>query len=174
MGLINVWRAGGAALSLILLGIFLASPVSRASAGEHSDRPEFTPRFLSLAAAKINVRTGPGKRYPIKWVFQRRSLPVIAIDQFRDWYQILDSEGDSGWIHRRLLSSSRTAIVAGETRAFFQRPGTEAEIVFRAEAGVIARLIACGGPWCEVEIGERRAFIPRTDLWGVSESENVE
>ena len=34
------------------------------------------PRFVSLDADKVNIRTGPGVRYPIAWVFVRRDMPV--------------------------------------------------------------------------------------------------
>jgi hypothetical protein len=52
--------------------------------GSESDEPRgFTgrtnlplPRFASLRGSQVNVRTGPGVRYPIDWVFQRRSMPV--------------------------------------------------------------------------------------------------
>ena len=31
------------------------------------------PRFVSMNSSKVNVRAGPGTRYPIKWVFQRKT-----------------------------------------------------------------------------------------------------
>ena len=37
------------------------------------------PRFVSLRAAEVNLRTGPGVQYPVDWIFQRESLPVEII-----------------------------------------------------------------------------------------------
>ena len=34
------------------------------------------PRFVSLRSAEVNVRTGPGTRYPVEWVFVKRDIPV--------------------------------------------------------------------------------------------------
>ena len=34
------------------------------------------PRFASLRSDEVNVRTGPGPRYPIEWVFKRKSMRV--------------------------------------------------------------------------------------------------
>ena len=34
------------------------------------------PRFVSLAVDEANLRTGPGRQYPILWVYKRRSLPL--------------------------------------------------------------------------------------------------
>ena len=30
------------------------------------------PRFVSLRSDEVNLRTGPGVRYPVEWVLQRR------------------------------------------------------------------------------------------------------
>ena len=34
------------------------------------------PRFASLRASDVNLRTGPGTRYPIDWVFTHQGMPV--------------------------------------------------------------------------------------------------
>ncbi|MEK7246175.1 MAG: SH3 domain-containing protein, partial [Pseudomonadota bacterium] len=41
------------------------------------------PRFASLRAGEVNVRTGPGVQYPVDWVFQRQGLPVEVIAEYR-------------------------------------------------------------------------------------------
>ena len=45
------------------------------------------PRFVSLKSAEVNLRTGPGTRYPIEWVYKRRALPVEIIAELpiRGW-----------------------------------------------------------------------------------------
>ena len=62
------------------------------------------PRFVTLRSDKVFVRTGPGVRYPIKWVFQKENLPVEVIQEFDTWRQIRDRDGEEGWIHQSLLS----------------------------------------------------------------------
>ena len=37
------------------------------------------PRFASLKADEVNVRTGPGPRYPVDWVFKSRNMPVEIV-----------------------------------------------------------------------------------------------
>ena len=71
------------------------------------------PRFVSLAENKTNVRAGPGKKYPIKWVLNRKSLPVEVILEFDHWRKIIDHEGQSGWVFHALLSGKRTGIIIG-------------------------------------------------------------
>ena len=51
------------------------------------------PRFVSLKSAEVNLRTGPGTRYPIEWVYKRRALPVEIIAEFDNWRRVRDWEG---------------------------------------------------------------------------------
>ncbi|MBT3700232.1 MAG: hypothetical protein HOG12_01865, partial [Alphaproteobacteria bacterium] len=46
------------------------------------------PRFASLRADKVNLRAGPGVRYPISWIFVRKSLPVEILAEFELWRKI--------------------------------------------------------------------------------------
>ena len=49
-----------------------------------------------------------------------------------------------------------------------------AEIVLQAEAGVQGRVLSCKDAWCRLEIGGRRGWLPRAQLWGVYGNETVE
>ena len=33
------------------------------------------PRFVSLRSDEVNMRTGPGRRYPVEWVYRRQGQP---------------------------------------------------------------------------------------------------
>ena len=71
------------------------------------------PRFVSLKSDEVNLRTGPGKRYPIDWIYRRRGLPVEIIDEFDDWRRVRDHDGTVGWVHRFMLVSQRTSRPSG-------------------------------------------------------------
>ncbi len=100
---------------LILLGfVGLISPpkVIAADVPEafHSTALEL-PRFASLEADEVYVRSGPGLKYPIKWVYKKPGLPVEIILEFEVWRKIHDVEGKEGWVHSSLLSGRRTGII---------------------------------------------------------------
>ena len=57
-----------------------ASRAAMTSVGTETGLP--IPRFVTLRAREVNVRTGPGVRYPIDWVFQRPNLPVEVVAEF--------------------------------------------------------------------------------------------
>ena len=123
------------------------------------------PRFVSLKSGEVNLRTGPGKRYPIDWIYRRRGLPVEVIDEFEDWRRVRDHDGTVGWVHRFMLVSRRTVLVMGATRTLRRKPEPDATGLAYLEAGVIARpqglpqgLVPDRGP------GIRRLAAPQRDF----------
>lgn len=126
------------------------------------------PRFVSLAAEKVNARTGPGSRYPIAWQYQRRGLPVEVVAEYEYWRRIRDHDGTETWVHKNLTSGKRYAVVEGGVRALFRKPDADTEVLLTAESGVQARLRKCpDAMWCQVEIAGTKGWMPRSWLWGL-------
>jgi SH3-like domain-containing protein len=174
MGARRTTRAGLQLIVLVAAGLLGAQPVfpqAGSQAGRTTGLP--LPRFVSLDADKVNVRFGPGRQYPINWVFARQGLPVLIVAEFDNWRKIRDHEGKEGWIHSSLLSSKRTFMVSGQIRELRRTASPDARIVLRAEPGVIGDLLDCEGNWCHVEIEERRGWLPRSEFWGVLPDEVV-
>jgi SH3-like domain-containing protein len=71
------------------------------------------PRFAALRADEVNMRSGPGQRYPIAWVYHRRDLPVKIEREFDVWRLVEDSDGQKGWVHQATLVGARTFVVPG-------------------------------------------------------------
>lgn len=132
------------------------------------------PRFVSLKSSEVNLRTGPGTRYPIDWVYQRRGLPVEIIAEFDNWRRVRDSEGVVGWVHRALLSGRRSALVAPPERIFRRAPEASAPALFRAKSGVLVEIISCDGAWCKVSHGDTKAWTKQGGLWGVYPGELID
>ena len=63
------------------------------------------------------MRTGPGTRYPIDWVYKRRDLPVLIEREFEIWRLVRDPEGVKGWVNQATLAPRRTGVVVGGERA---------------------------------------------------------
>lgn len=151
-----------------LLTFALALGVSLLPATLGRAEGAFVPHFVSLRHETVNVRAGPGTRYPITWVFKRQHLPVEALAEFDSWYKVRYADGDQGWIHRRLLSSQRTAIVMGKTpQSLYREADPASNLMLVAEPGVQGTLLACKGAWCRLEIERLRGWVPREVLWGV-------
>ena len=155
-------------LTAVVLSVGLA-PFDRVQA-----QNDYRPHFVSLRHSTVNVRTGPGTRYPIEWVYRRAGLPVEAIAEYEEWIRVRDYEGAEGWVHRRLLSSDRWAVITGSLRTVRREPHDDSNPVLFAEPGVQGHLLACRDSWCEVEIGTRRGWVRREVLWGVYPGENFD
>lgn len=125
------------------------------------------PRFVSLKAGQANLRTGPGAEYPIKWVYQRKSLPLKVVKDYYNWRKIEDYEGETGWFHVSLLSGKRTAMIQKGRHRLFSKPDPRSRHVLTVEAGVIGDLLDCQESWCRVKINGRKAWIERRFLYGV-------
>ena len=63
---------------VLVIAICLASP---AMAVESKQELE----WCALKSNNVNVRTGPGKRYPIKWVYKRQNLPLKRLAEYDNW-----------------------------------------------------------------------------------------
>ena len=132
------------------------------------------PRFVSLRAEEVNVRTGPGVRYPVEWVLVRRGMPVEVIAEFDTWRKIRDWQGTEGWVHKSMLSGRRMIIITGEIRTIRRDQSGESPAVARAEPGVVGRLHSCDGEWCEVEADGFEGWLHRLEFWGAYPDEEIE
>src|SRR5687767_10721588 len=90
-------RANFIILLIAAVGLGLALPLGPAAA---QDQPLPLPRFASLDSGEANLRAGPGKDYPILWVYQRKGLPVEIIQEFDTWLRIRDRDGTVGWVQQ--------------------------------------------------------------------------
>ena len=137
------------------------------------------PRFAALRSDEVNLRSGPGARYPIEWVYKRRDLPVKIEREFEVWRLVQDQEGVKGWVNQATLAPRRTAAVLGAagTERMLRRDAQDAASpVARLKPGVIVRLRSCEAKsdWCQAQIGDYHGWIKRTELWGVSPDEVIQ
>lgn len=131
------------------------------------------PRFVSLREDEVNLRAGPGERYPIDWVLTRKGMPVEILQEFDVWRKIRDAQGSEGWVHQRMVSGLRTVSITGAVHTLHANPDPTSPAVARAEPGVIARLLECHGDWCRIEAKAIKGWTRRADLWGVYADETV-
>ena len=153
------------------LGILGTKPAGAASAP--AVNVAASPHFAALHADKVNLRAGPGDRYPIEWIYVRKDWPVEVVGQYDHWRHVRDWEGTEGWVHEKMITNRREVIVKGGVRAIRRAPDLGAALVARAEPGVMARLVECRGDWCRIEAGDVTGWVERANIWGVYPNENV-
>ena len=155
-----------------ILVVALTGPTARAA-----EKSEPIPRFASLKADVVNLRIGPGDRYPVEWVYHRKGLPVEIIAQLEQWRRVRDSQGTEGWVHQRLVAATRNVIVKGAQRVLYAEADATSPPVARLDAGVIAHLLECRKEWCRIEAQNAsntiRGWLSRDEIWGVYPDEIV-
>jgi len=153
-----------------LLTVLLSGSSSAQTVGA-SGNP--LPRFVAMSASKANLRTGPGRQYPVDWVYMRRGLPLEIIDEHGAWRKVRDHEGVEGWMLVSLLYGKRTVMIRGKQRNLLDEPKLDAPVVIIADPGVIGEIDQCQGLWCEVVINGESGWIERRHVWGVYAAEDV-
>lgn len=134
------------------------------------------PRFVSLRAGEVNLRTGPGVQYPVEWVYRKSGLPLQVIAEYKTWRKVSDWEGAEGWVHQTMLSSKRGFIVTGGTRSVLAKSDRGSRPVVRVQAGVSGQLVVCPSDtdMCRIEVEGFEGWLPRADFWGVLKGEAFE
>lgn len=72
------------------------------------------PRYAALRSDEVNMRAGPGRRFPILWVYHRRGMPMRIEREFDVWRLVEDQTGQKGWIQQATLAGGRDFLVPGE------------------------------------------------------------
>ena len=132
------------------------------------------PRFVSLRKDQVNVRTGPGVRYPVDWVFIYKNMPVEILAEFKGWRKVRDWKGTTGWVHRSMLSGKhRWILVRKNTAPLHREAKPDAPVIAKLNGKVVGRLQQCRGGWCEVTVNGIQGWIKRIALWGVYPDEGT-
>lgn len=133
------------------------------------------PRFVALRSDDVNLRAGPGTRYPIDWVYKRRDLPVEILREFEVWRLVQDADGVKGWVHQATLTGRRSFIVTGGEATLRRDPQDSATAVAVLKPGVVGHLRSCqaGSDWCQMQVGDYRGYLKRSQFWGTLPGETV-
>ncbi|MEO5336698.1 MAG: SH3 domain-containing protein [Magnetospirillum sp. WYHS-4] len=162
-------------LSLCLAIPFLMAAAPKGESGGDGPSGLPVPRFGSLRADEVNMRTGPGIQYPIEWIYKRQRLPIEVIAEYKTWRRIRDWEGAHGWVHQSMVALQRTVIVTGKMRILRAEPDVKGAAVAKLEPGVVGILQECpdAAGWCKVDFAGHVGWLRRVDFWGVHASETV-
>jgi SH3-like domain-containing protein len=125
------------------------------------------PYWASIKTEKLNLRAGPGRDYPVRWVYHRAGLPLKVIRVHEGWRLVRDPAGDEGWVTANLLSKDHGGIVIGEGLAAIRAERADgSKLKWNAEPGVVGKIDDCEDGWCKIDVGGRTGFMRADRLWG--------
>ncbi len=151
--------------SLVVYGAVALTLFGAASAAGQAQRKP--PYWASIEEPEARMRTGPSTEFPVTWVYKRKNLPVKVVAVHSVWRKVQDRDGDQGWLHVRLLSPKRTAIVIGkDVGTLRDAPEPNAHISWRVEPGVVGIIDECDKDYCRFETDGRYGYIETARIWG--------
>ena len=122
--------------------------------------------FLSLKNNEVNVRVGPSKKYPIKFTYKKKYLPLEVLDKSETWRKIKDFEKNSGWIHISQLSKKKSAINTKNNSILYKKSTIYSEPIAKLEIGRLVLIKKCKDKWCKITSGNYSGWIFQSSLWG--------
>jgi len=171
-----------AVFALVLLAVAsTAQAQGELSLGAKSGLP--VPRFVSLKADRVNVRSGPARDHEVTWTYMRSGLPVEITAESENWRRIRDWEGAEGWVYHSMLSGRRTGVVKAKEPnglvPLLARADAATEVVAHLQSGVLGWVKKCASGWCRFTghgtTGQSfDGYIAQERLWGVYPNEKVE
>lgn len=131
------------------------------------------PRFVSLRSNEIKMRVGPGREYPVRWVLQRKGLPVKIIAEYDTWRQVECHDGTSGWIHQSLLTGKRTLMVThSKCRLLSSAHRKALNIAKLAPLTLLSfKVKDCQSERCFVAINSEEGWVSKKQVWGLLDKE---
>jgi len=136
MRLLSPSRRGTVSL-VILLALLLLASTSRAA------------EYVSVNKDGVNIRSGPGVENEILWeVFA--SFPLQVLKRTNDWAEVIDFEGDKGWIYAPLLDKEKTVIVKSDSVNMRSGPGTDSPVIATVKQGVVFKPLEKKNGWVKV------------------------
>lgn len=123
-------------------------------------------KMVAVAGDWINMRSGPGRFYPVLWQLDR-GHPLKVLDKQRTWLRVEDYEGDKGWVAARLTSQTPHMIVRAKIVNIRSKPSTSAPIIAKAKKGTVFRTLHHQGNWVKVQHHQGIVgWIAKHLLWG--------
>ena len=121
--------------------------------------------FLSLKNDKVNVRYGPSLESPIKYIYNKKNLPIKQIDKKENFRRIIDHKKNSGWIHSSQLKPINS-IIPLDDKILFNKPSNFSKPLALIKKGRVLVVQKCEDNWCRVKTKKLKGWIENRNIWG--------
>tara|TARA_B100000900_G_scaffold357248_1_gene327433 strand:+ start:114 stop:572 length:459 start_codon:yes stop_codon:yes gene_type:complete len=123
----------------------------------------------SLKNNKVNVRLGPSKNYPIKFVYEKKYLPVVIIDEHYNWRKVRDYDNDTGWVHISQLSKTKTTVTTKNNQVVYSSPSIYSKPKVKLEIYQVLTIKQCNQTWCEIKNAKTNGWVQKEYLWAINQ-----
>ncbi len=107
--------------------------------------------YISVNVDNANVRKDPSLNAPVVMELFR-GYPLEVLKKKGDWYNIVDWEGDKGWIFKKITSTRQTVIVNAKNSLNMRKtPSLKGKKIASVERGVVLDVVKKEGEWTKVK-----------------------
>ena len=93
--------------------------------------------------------------------------PLKVVQEDGEYYKVSDFMGREGWVDKTAIEAGRTVVVKVGRGNVRKGPGTGHDLVFRANRGVVFKVLERKDDWLKVEHESKRVgWISRSLVWG--------
>ena len=121
--------------------------------------------FLMLKNNKVNVRYEPDLNSPIKYIYNKKNLPIKVIDKKENFRRIIDIKNNSGWIHASQLRKNKSFILL-ENQILFSKPTKYSKPIAKIFSGRLLLVKKCKLKWCKIKTENYTGWIKNEKVWG--------
>ena len=157
---------------IAFITIIIFSQASSADIGKETGLE--IPRYVSLKSNDANIRVGPSMNYPIVVKYIKKNYPLKVLEDYNEWRKVEDFKKNVGWIHKSLISGTRTGIVLSKDNENIQLLNTlDGNVIGEIGKGNIINLEKCKIDWCLVSANNFKGWIDKKYIWGVKKREII-
>jgi len=155
-----------------MAGCLMAGPALAAAPAERATPSGLAvPRFVSIKKIPANARAGPGDDQRVLFVYSVKGVPLQVIAETSEWRRVCDPEGQTAWLHRRLVDAQRMVINNNpRPTTLYSRPRPDAQPAAFLNSRALAALVRCEKGWCKIRVDGASGWVREGALWGTSDA----
>ncbi len=114
----------------------------------------------------MNLRNGPGLNKLVLYKILKKGYPVKILEEFENWYKIIDYKKRQGWISKtQLIKTLYGIIIKNDT--VYKFPNTQSKQLALVKKDYVAKILKCKRDWCKIEDIKVSGWVKKDSLWGI-------
>ncbi|MDD4004176.1 MAG: SH3 domain-containing protein [Elusimicrobiaceae bacterium] len=128
--------------------------------------PVLCAELLSVRTSAVNVRSGPGTRYPAQWKAWKFT-PLLVLERKGAWVHVRDFENVRGWVSAGTLVKTPTVTVKSAAARVRAAPKASSEVLWEVDREYSFKVLGKRKGWVHVSDDEgTEGWIAASLLWG--------
>lgn len=120
---------------------------------------------VSVSVNEAKIRSGAGNNFDVIWKSEKY-FPFTVVKRSGEWYQIMDFQGDEGWVHQSQVSNTPSVITTKDKTPLRSEPKPDAKTLFTVGAGIPFKVIKRNNKWILVEHADGdKGWIHESTVW---------